>query len=586
MPEHEQLFSDLVHSSSATSIPTMNNKNERSLLSNTDMNRTSNKKQKLNSNTDVIIDNDDSDDVVTTRCNIPSMSSQSSSETIFSQLPYEIYVHVMEFLDIYDILNCSLINLRFNEICNCNVVWRKKCQDVFLIPNVVFEQKGILSAMERQSHNIVNDNSMASQEEETTDLMTITPPPLSELFISPNSVSSSKEFDPILDKMNMRQCERIEDLLTNVFGSENKYRWCKMLFIQYFKSYILGIVSNRQDYHTACEVFRKMKKLVNQLEYYLGYHSPKIYNSLFIIESLPNMFECIESQKDMIQKYFVDLPLEFKYLYLLVDGQRGLKSKSLGLFGMYEFYSYLAALPFLSLRTNCRYLEEFRNQEYELIESTVPFIISSNVNVLIVTKPFTCSKYSYRPGNVIQLTAQGIPLVLSESFAEWFETYVVNLTVKELFDIEESGAINRFFNSQYGSETVTNGVKITCQSLLIPEMTQITDNENLYHFSYRVKITMDKNETNDKSCRLQSRHWEIFEGGDMENQEPEVVDGPGVVGLFPKVTPGSVFSYCSCTQSTSEIGYMRGYFVMQKLNDGTLFNAMIDPFPISTQHHV
>lgn len=62
--------------------------------------------------------------------------------------------------------------------------------------------------------------------------------------------------------------------------------------------------------------------------------------------------------------------------------------------------------------------------------------------------------------------------------------------------------------------------------------------------------------------------------------------GPGVVGLFPKVTPGSVFSYCSCTQSTSEIGYMRGYFVMQKLNDGTLFNAMIDPFPISTQHHV
>ncbi|KAG2374774.1 hypothetical protein C9374_010518 [Naegleria lovaniensis] len=583
MPECEKVFPHEYSSSANHLIPTTtssSNKNERNLLA-TDIMNTSSKKQKLNSCMDEI--NDDEQATMMTNNMI------KSSTVTFSQLPYEIYVHMMEFLDIDDVLTCSLINLRFNEICNCNVVWRKKCQDVFLIPNVVFEQKGILSAIETRTHaNLGNDNmtTLEADEQELTDMMTITPPPLSELFISPNSVSSSKEFDPILDKMNMRQSERIEDLLTNVFGPENKHRWCKMLFIQYFKTYVRGVVSNKQDFQKACEVFRKMKRLVNQLEYYLGYHSPKIYASLFIIESTPNMFEYIESQKTILQKDFKDLPLEFKYLYLLTDGQRGLKSKSLGLFGMYEFYSYLAALPFISLRTNCKYLEEFRSQEYELVDSTVPFIISSNVNILIVTKPFTCSNYSYLPGNVIQLTAQGIPFVLHQSFAEWFETYVVNLTVKELFDIEESGAINRFFNSQFGSETITNGVKITCQSLLIPEMTQITETESLYHFSYRVKITMDKDETNDKSCRLQSRHWEIFEGGDMENEEPEVVDGPGVVGLFPKVVPGSVFSYCSCTQSSSEIGYMRGFFVMQKLNDGTIFNAMIDPFPISIQYHV
>jgi ApaG protein len=96
--------------------------------------------------------------------------------------------------------------------------------------------------------------------------------------------------------------------------------------------------------------------------------------------------------------------------------------------------------------------------------------------------------------------------------------------------------------------------------------------ENHYFFVYFITIQ----NKSDFSVQLLRRHWDIFDSiGDTR-----VVDGDGVVGETPVLEPGQKFEYNSGCNLTSEMGYMKGYYILTKLMDGKEFNVDIPKFDL------
>lgn len=59
----------------------------------------------------------------------------------------------------------------------------------------------------------------------------------------------------------------------------------------------------------------------------------------------------------------------------------------------------------------------------------------------------------------------------------------------------------------------------------------------------------------------------------------EEVQGPGVVGEFPIISPGKVYEYTSCTTFSTASGYMEGYYTFHCLfNKDRFFNVTIPRF--------
>ena len=70
------------------------------------------------------------------------------------------------------------------------------------------------------------------------------------------------------------------------------------------------------------------------------------------------------------------------------------------------------------------------------------------------------------------------------------------------------------------SDTVTDGIRVTAQSALVPEMS--SPREDSFVFQYSIVI---KNESRDEPVQVVSRHWEICD----EEGHVEEVRGHGVV---------------------------------------------------------
>lgn len=93
-----------------------------------------------------------------------------------------------------------------------------------------------------------------------------------------------------------------------------------------------------------------------------------------------------------------------------------------------------------------------------------------------------------------------------------------------------------------------------------------------YAFAYTVSL---RNEGS-VGARLMTRHWRIT---DADGKVREV-RGEGVVGEQPWLAPGESFEYTSGTELQTSVGTMQGSYQMLA-DDGTLFEAPIDPFTLS-----
>jgi len=93
-----------------------------------------------------------------------------------------------------------------------------------------------------------------------------------------------------------------------------------------------------------------------------------------------------------------------------------------------------------------------------------------------------------------------------------------------------------------------------------------------YLFAYTITI---KNGGN-ASARLLSRYWKIT-GGDGHEQE---VEGDGVVGQHPYLTPEQEFTYTSAAMLDTPVGMMQGHYKMVN-DDGERFEVTIPPFTLA-----
>ena len=117
---------------------------------------------------------------------------------------------------------------------------------------------------------------------------------------------------------------------------------------------------------------------------------------------------------------------------------------------------------------------------------------------------------------------------------------------------------------------VTSGVKISVESLYRKDLSNVEN--GLYFFNYRVVIE----NKNAFDIQLKSRYWFIF---DSLNPSREV-EGPGVVGEQPVLRPGQKHVYVSGCDLHSEIGYMKGHYVFERIDSGESFKVKVPKFSL------
>jgi len=111
-------------------------------------------------------------------------------------------------------------------------------------------------------------------------------------------------------------------------------------------------------------------------------------------------------------------------------------------------------------------------------------------------------------------------------------------------------------------------IKTACR--FIPEQSDVEAER--YVFAYHITIR----NTGRVSAQLMSRHWIIT---DAEGAVQEV-QGAGVVGQQPVLSPGEAFEYTSGCTIASPVGTMKGSYQMVT-EDGTHFDAPIAEFTLA-----
>ena len=117
------------------------------------------------------------------------------------------------------------------------------------------------------------------------------------------------------------------------------------------------------------------------------------------------------------------------------------------------------------------------------------------------------------------------------------------------------------------SSAETNGILVEVQSRYVED--ESLPMTRRFVFEYTITITNSGSE----AVQLRSRRWIITDGlGNVEE-----VEGPGVVGEQPVLSPGEGFRYTSGAILPTERGTMHGTYQMHRA-DGAQFDATIAPF--------
>jgi len=119
---------------------------------------------------------------------------------------------------------------------------------------------------------------------------------------------------------------------------------------------------------------------------------------------------------------------------------------------------------------------------------------------------------------------------------------------------------------RHGSDTVTDGVRVVVRPAYMD--LQSSPQDKRFLFSYSVTI---RNE-GARRIRLATRHWRIVDA----DGEERIVEGPGVIGQHPELSPGDSFEYASFCPLLTAWGTMEGHFTFER--DGARFDAEVGRF--------
>ena len=115
---------------------------------------------------------------------------------------------------------------------------------------------------------------------------------------------------------------------------------------------------------------------------------------------------------------------------------------------------------------------------------------------------------------------------------------------------------------------ISEGVEVSVETFYQQDYSNPLQSE--YMFAYRISIENH----NAFPVKLHRRHWHIFDS----NGSYREVEGEGVVGVQPVLSPGEKYQYVSGCNLKTEMGKMHGTYQMENLNSKQLFNVNIPPF--------
>eukprot|EP00002_Diphylleia_rotans_P040539 TRINITY_DN9636_c0_g1_i5.p1 TRINITY_DN9636_c0_g1~~TRINITY_DN9636_c0_g1_i5.p1 ORF type:complete len:396 (+),score=68.33 TRINITY_DN9636_c0_g1_i5:90-1277(+) len=259
------------------------------------------------------------------------------------------------------------------------------------------------------------------------------------------------------------------------------------------------------------------------------------------------------------------LPADYRFSMSIFDGESTVAEGS-GLFGEYSFYDQGESLSLLPSQAIAH--SRFRSF---IAQGIIPILICTKGNAIIImffrsNQAFSCGQIAYVPRQ------GGMPIVVAQSFQSYLKEYSERVVTGYYTTLESSISLW----PPYDEGAITNGVRIQTSVKFVPQDSTIFERRCNYLFAYQIRITMDENEDPGLTCTLQSRHWKI----QRAPGKIEVVDGPGVIGLFPTISPGSVFEYASCCPITSTTGYMEGHFQFSNNQTRQTFNATVARFEL------
>ena len=118
------------------------------------------------------------------------------------------------------------------------------------------------------------------------------------------------------------------------------------------------------------------------------------------------------------------------------------------------------------------------------------------------------------------------------------------------------------------NSAISEGVSIEVETFYQPDYSNPAKKE--YLFAYRITI---KNHNN-FPVQLISRYWNIFDSDGTKKE----VEGEGVVGNQPVILPSETYQYISSCLLHTEIGRMKGAYLMQNLHSKKMLNVTIPTF--------
>nr|XP_039248176.1 F-box only protein 3-like [Styela clava] len=287
----------------------------------------------------------------------------------------------------------------------------------------------------------------------------------------------------------------------------------------------------------------------------LRIHSPKIISTLKdgLSESDLDQFE---------EEYTCKLPEALRLFYRICGGQDSQDSNTPGLFGSFANV-YAVDLNNYIFRSLPCLTQVHSHLEKSDVNSQLLTLCDTNCGIdYCLVLPHTISKEvthmegAPKPYSVVWTSANQIFSAFN-SFEEWFLDYVEKVSFGQ-YHID-GGLILRY---DYEPEFVAQTGPITVKAGWT--RSQALAHENML-FEYRITMSMDEDAKPADSCRLLERHWIIKH---FENGKEEKVSGPGVVGEFPVMKPGSKYSWMS-----------RTYFQISRwINGRTFHNAKSQNF--------
>ncbi|XP_427051.7 F-box only protein 3 isoform X1 [Gallus gallus] len=320
-------------------------------------------------------------------------------------------------------------------------------------------------------------------------------------------------------------------------------------------------VSTYSDLGRYIQYYATLKKAWDDLEKYLGQRCPRMIGSLK--ESVQ------EEDLDAVEAQIgCKLPDDYRCSFRIHNGQKLVVP---GLMGSMALSNHYRSEDLLDIDTAAGGFQQRLGLKQCL---PLTFCIHTGLSQYMALESvegrnkyeifYQCPDQMARNPSAIDMFITGT------SYLEWFTSYV-NKVVTGGYPIIR----DQIFRYVHDKECVatTGDITVSVSTSFLPELSSVHPPH--YFFTYRIRIEMSKDALPEKACQLDSRYWRITNAkGDVEE-----VQGPGVVGEFPIISPGRVYEYTSCTTFSTTSGYMEGYYTFHCLYyKEKFFNVTIPRF--------